>query len=294
LLALAALCWSGNHIVGRAVAGHVPPFGIALLRWLLPIGFVWILARPYIADDWPVIKRHIGIVLFLGLLGGTLFTAGQYVGLQFTTALNVSVLNSLSPVMIIGAGALFFRDPLTWLQGVGISLSLCGVLVIIARGDVTHLKDLDFNWGDLIIVFNMAVWAVYSVYLRLRPNVHLMSFTLVSFIVAVIGSAPFAIAEHFVGIRFTFDWTTILAVLFVAAFPGFLSFILWIKGVEAIGTNRASPFIHLVPLYSAVLASTFLGERLQLFHVAGFLLILAGIWFAAGKQAAPIPQGEKT
>lgn len=293
LLALAALCWSGNHVVGRAIAGHIPPFGLAFLRLLIPIIFVWFMARPYIADDWPTIKRNPGILIFLGLLSGTFFVAGQYIGLKYTTALNVSVLNSLTPVMIIAAGAALFRDPLKPLQAIGITLSLIGVLIIIARGDVTHLKALDFNWGDLIIICNMAAWAIYSVFLRKRPNIHLMSFMLVSFVVGAVGSIPLAAIEQMMGTHFSLDWTTILAVLFVALFPGLISSILWIKGVEAIGTNRASPFVHLVPIYSAVLASVFLGEQLRLFHVAGFAFILIGIWFVASQNApAPQSQGE--
>ena len=35
VLALASLCWSGNHLMGRAIAGHVPPLAITTLRWLL-------------------------------------------------------------------------------------------------------------------------------------------------------------------------------------------------------------------------------------------------------------------
>lgn len=293
LLALAALCWSGNHVVGRAVAGHVPPFGLAFLRLLIPIVFVWFLARPYIAADWPTIKRNPGILIFLGLLSGTFFVAGQYIGLKYTTALNVSVLNSLTPVMIIAAGALLFRDPLRPIQAFGITLSLVGVLVIIVRGDLTNLKALDFNWGDLIIICNMAAWAIYSVFLRKRPGIHLMSFMLVSFVIGAIGSIPLAAAEQMLGTHFHLDGTTVIAVLFVALFPGLLSSILWIKGVEAIGTNRASPFVHLVPIYSAVLASIFLGEQLRTFHVVGFAFILIGIWFVAGHgAAAPQSQGE--
>jgi len=101
LLALAALFWSGNHIVGRAIGGEVPPIGISTVRWLMPTIALGIFAFPHIKRDWPVIRSHWGILLWLGIVGGALFTAGQYIGLQYTTALNVSVLNSLVPVLII-------------------------------------------------------------------------------------------------------------------------------------------------------------------------------------------------
>ena len=90
LLALAGLCWSGNHIVGRAVAGHVPPFGLSTARWLLPAIALAPVALPYLRRDWPLIKAHWRIMAFFALTGGALFSALQYLGLQYTTALNVS------------------------------------------------------------------------------------------------------------------------------------------------------------------------------------------------------------
>jgi drug/metabolite transporter (DMT)-like permease len=109
-LALAALFWSGNHIVGRAIAGHFPPLTISTIRWFIPAIILWIAGRSRIEQDWPLIRRHWIIMLWLGSTGGILFTALQYVGLQYTSAVNVSILNSLVPVLIIAASALIFRD----------------------------------------------------------------------------------------------------------------------------------------------------------------------------------------
>jgi drug/metabolite transporter (DMT)-like permease len=60
-----------------------------------------------------------------------------------------------------------------------------------------------------------------------------------------------------------------------------IAFTSWNRGVELIGANRSGPFLHLIPLYSAVMAYLLLGERLMFYHVVGFVLILAGVWFAA-------------
>jgi drug/metabolite transporter (DMT)-like permease len=173
LVAIAALCWSGNHILGRAIAGHVPPFAISTIRWLLPALILWPFARPYLARDWPAIRQSWKLILFLGIIGGALFGALQYVGLQYTTAINVSVLNSLAPVLIGAAGVALFGDRLTGRQMLGIAVSLAGVLVIISKASLAALGNFGFNWGDLIILFNMAMWAVYSACLRLRPSINI-------------------------------------------------------------------------------------------------------------------------
>lgn len=283
LLALTSLFWSGNHIVGRAIGGHVPPFAISALRWLIPSLLLWAFAHRTIAKDWPAIRASWKILLWLGIVGGTMFTSLQYVGLQYTTALNVSVLNSLTPVLIVATSAAIFRDPVTPIQIAGIVTSLLGVLAIIAQGDIATLLHLSFNGGDILIVFNMLLFSVYTAYFRLRPRISPISFLFAFGAVSVLGTLPFAIVEALSGYTLQANWETVGAVLYVALFPGFLAYLFWNRGVELIGANRAGPFQHLIPLYSAILASTLLGEQLHAYHVAGFVLIIGGVWLASVK-----------
>src|SRR5262249_39544024 len=116
ILAFASLCWSGNHIVGRAIAGHFPPLTISTIRWFIPAIILWIAWRTRIEQDWLLIRRYWVVMLWLGATGGILFSALQYVGLQYTSAVNVSILNSLVPVLIIAASALIFRDRILPIQ----------------------------------------------------------------------------------------------------------------------------------------------------------------------------------
>jgi drug/metabolite transporter (DMT)-like permease len=283
LIAISALCWSGNHILGRAIAGHVPPFAISTVRWLMPALILWPFARPHLARDWPAIRRHWKLILFLGIIGGALFGALQYIGLQYTTAINVSVLNSLAPVLIGMAGVALFRDRLTGRQMLGIAVSLAGVLVIISKASLAALGTLGFNWGDLIILFNMVMWAVYSACLRLRPPLHWLSFTFALALISGVATAPFWIWEHASGFTLQPTLLTVGALAYVSIFPSLVAYAGWNRGVDLIGANRAGVFLHLVPLYSAVLAGLLLGESLMLYHVAGFLLILGGVWLAARK-----------
>jgi drug/metabolite transporter (DMT)-like permease len=281
LLAIASLFWSGNHVLGRAIAGEAPPIGLAMLRWLLPAVFLWPFARPHLARDWPVIKRHWFLLFFLGVTGGSIFSAGQYIGLQYTTALNVSVLNSLTPVFILVTGALIFRDRLTAAQVGGILISFVGVLVIVSKLSIETIAHLNFNIGDIIIVANMAIMAIYSSYLRLAPKMHWLSFIFLFAAISTVSALPFAAWEYAVGPRFHETWFVFFTVIYVAIFPSLISYAAWTRGVELIGPNRAGPFLHLTPLYSALLASVFLGEQLRAFHVLGFALILSGVFLAS-------------
>ncbi len=232
-------------------------------------------------------------MLWLGATGGILFSALQYVGLQYTSAVNVSILNSLVPVLIIAAGALLFRDRILSRQLLGIATSLVGVLIIVTRGNLDALLQLSFNHGDVIIIVNMIVFAIYAVYLRLRPKIHWMSFLFVLAVVSAVGTMPFAIFEVASGQVPELNVGTISAALYVSIFPSLVAFTAWNYGVEQIGANRSGPFLHLVPLYTALLASIFLGENLMAFHALGLLMILVGVWIAArGREAELVVQGK--
>jgi drug/metabolite transporter (DMT)-like permease len=284
LLALASLFWSGNHIVGRALAGHVPPLGIAFIRLSVSTLVLWPFARVHLARDWPLAQRHLGALLWLSLTGGALFASLQYVGLQYTTALNMSVLNSLGPVLIVSSSALAFGDRLSILQICGIAMSLAGVLAIVTRGELQALSALQFNRGDVLIVLAMLGWAVYSASLRLRPRIHWLSFTFLFSALSALATLPFSAFEIWSGAAFQPTLPTLAALAYVAVAPSILAMVAWNRGVELIGANRAGVFLHLIPLYSAVLASAFLGEVLMAYHVAGFVMILVGVWFA-GRRA---------
>jgi drug/metabolite transporter (DMT)-like permease len=283
LVALAALCWSGNHILGRAIAGHVPPMAVSTVRWLAPALMLWPLARRHLTEDWPAIRKGWRVLVFLALVGGAIFGSLQYIGLQYTTAINVSVLNSLAPVLIVIAGASLFGDRISLRQALGIAVSLSGVLVIVSRGRFSSLLAFELNAGDIIILFNMGLWAVYSACLRSRPRIHWLSFTFIIALVAGLATLPFWALEHARGATLQPTLLTAGALAYVSVFPSLVAYACWNRGVELIGANRAGVFLHLVPLYSAVLATLLLGERIGTHHIAGFLLILTGVWLAARK-----------
>lgn len=281
LVALACLCWAGNHVLGRAIAGHVPPLAISTIRWTIPTLILLPFAWPHLRRDWPAIRPRWTTIVWLTAIGGGLFGVLQYVGLQYTTAINVSVLNSLSPVLIAVAGAVLFRDRMTWLQAAGVAISLAGVMTIVAKGKFEHLRNLEFNWGDLIIVFNMAAFGVYSACLRLRPPMHWLSYMFFMALISTLVSAPFFAWEHQSGHQLQATATTWAALAYASIFPSFVANMAWNRGVETIGVNRSGAMLHLVALFSAVLSSLLLGEALTGYHFTGFGLIILGVWLAA-------------
>ena len=284
LLTLMALFWAGNQVLGRAAAGEIPPVALSFLRWSFASLIVLPFALPHLARDWPVLREKWLFVGFLGIIGGGAFNTLQYIGLNYTTALNSLILNSTGPILIAIACVLFFKDRLTTPQIVGTLIAMAGVLVIVSRGEPETLLTLSLNRGDLIILFAMAITAVYTAYLRLRPAIHWITFLFCMFLASGLFNLPIVLVEMFVFGKFVQPTLfTILALAYVSIFPSILAYLCFTRGVELIGGVRAGIFMHLIPLFGALMAIMLLGEPLGMYHVVGFILIIAGVALTSRK-----------
>jgi len=277
LLSLTMLTWSANMIAGRLAAGHVPPVALAQMRWSLAMVILIPFAIGPLRRDWPVIRRNPLILAVLGFFGISLYNTLVYIALQSTTAINATMLTSIFPMMIAATGFLLFRDRLTPLQFVGILVSCVGAGVILTKGSLSALLGLAFNPGDLWVIGAQVAYAIYTVMLRKRPALHPVSFLAMTVFAGQFFLIPFTLVEASGGARVTLDAMTIGIVLFVAIFPALIAFLCFNRGVQLVGSNRAAPFFHLVPVFTSAAAVAFLGERLALYHLIGWPLILTGI-----------------
>ncbi len=292
LLSLTALFWAGNAIAGKAAVGAVPPMALNFLRWLVAMLILLGISIPHIRRDWPVIRARAPFLLVMGGLGFGSFNLFLYNAVHTTSALNVAIEQSAMPMVILFIGFLVFRERIGAVQIAGIILSLLGVAVTVTRGDLAALLRLDVNHGDALMVGGVLAYSVYTAFLRLRPPLHWLSFLSVLSISATFTCLPFFLLEMANGIVFTPNITGVALILYVAVFPSILAQLFFARGVGRIGAGRAGMFINLVPLFSAILAIGLLGERLHLFHLAGFALIMAGVWLGA-RKAAPAALPDK-
>lgn len=280
LLSLTSLAWAGNFIAGRAVAGIVPPIAFAQIRWTGAALLVLPLAWPHLKKDWPAIRASWPVLLVLSATGIGMFNTFAYVGLQYTTAVNGALMQSMVPLLIGLWSWALFRDRLTALQLAGILVSFVGVAVIIGRGDLGRLATLTFNQGDLWLVGAMASYAIYSALLRRSPQIHFLSFLVVTFVLGDLMILPFFLMELASGRVIHFGAEALLAILYVVIFPSAVAYMLFNRGVALIGANRAGPFFHLIPVFASAMGVLFLGEELRPYHGIGYALILAGIAIA--------------
>jgi drug/metabolite transporter (DMT)-like permease len=291
LLSLTSLFWAINIVLGRFIAGTVPPVALTDIRWtgaaLIALPIAWRKLR----QDWPVIRKSLPILIFLSLTGITVYNAFAYHGLEMTEAINGLLMQSAGPFIIAIWSLVLFRDRLTLAQFFAILASLAGVLVIVAKGDLNNLRSLQLNEGDLWVLAALVLYGLYSACLRKRPPIHPFSFIAVTITAGAVMLFPAAVIEYLAGRRINPTPQAFAVLVYVAIFPSLVAYMFFNRGVELIGANRAGPFFHLMPVFGSAIAIVFLGERPQLFHAFGYALIAGGIFVAqiGAKRGTAMP-----
>lgn len=282
MLVIPPLLWAGNAIVGRVVHELVPPITLNFLRWaiafliLLPFGAS--VFRPG-SGLWAQRRK----LAALGLLGIGLYNALQYLALQSSTPINVTLVAASMPVWMLVVGWLFFGAQVSRMQVYGAALSIAGVLLVLSRGDWHQLLALRLVPGDLYMILATIAWSVYSWLLtRSKGDSGIRrdwaTFLLAQVAFGLLWSGAFAAGEWLVtDARIHWSWSLVAALLYVAAGPAVLAFRFWGTGVQRAGPSIAAFFSNLTPLFAALMSSAFLGELPHLYHAAAFALIVGGI-----------------
>jgi drug/metabolite transporter (DMT)-like permease len=283
LLVAANLFWAGNIVLARGLAGHIPPIALAYWRWtgafLFAIGFAW----PRLQTDLPMMLRHWRMMLVLSATGIASYNTLSYIGLNSTTALNVLLLQSASPLIIIVWAYLLFREAPTPRQTLGVMVSLTGVAAIAAHGSLQVLTHLQLNPGDLWVVAGLIIYGFYCVTLRKRPAVHPLSFLVIAMGVGSVMMLPLMLAEFASGARIEGGLSSYLAIAYTAVLPSFVAYLFFNRGVELAGSGPAGQSMHLMPLFGSVLAVLFLHEQFEIYHAVGIVMIAIGIGLASFK-----------
>jgi drug/metabolite transporter (DMT)-like permease len=285
ILLLTVIFWGGNSVAGKAAVGHIDPYVLITLRWVGAFLIILPFALKSLAPDLPRIMAKWPLFLFYGAIGFTSFNALLYVAAYYTSGVNLSLDQVAINIMVMVGNFIFFRVRVRALQVVGVLVTILGVAVTATHGDLTRLVALDVNFGDLLVLVACLAYAIYSLLLRYRPATDWKSFNFATFLVALVTALLFqaTIGGGFgafiegVGRITPLGWAI---AAYTVLFPSLISQMLYVRGVEQIGPNRASLFINLIPLFGALGSVLVLGESLEGFHIVATVLIVAGIVLA--------------
>ncbi len=279
LLVLTTLFWSGNFIVGKSASMYeIPPFSLNFYRWF----FAGLILFPFtfneILNKKNYILENIGFFIILGITSITIFNSIVYYSLYYTQVISGVLMISTIPVWIIFISTILKIEKSNIFQIFGVILSLTGVIFIITKADLRLIKNLEFNKGDLTMVIAMFAWALYSALLKKKKyeisQIALLQVVIISGLVFLV---PIYFIEMSLGNLITLDKPFYLTLAYVVIFPGLASFFFWIKGISIIGANRAGVFLHLMPIFGAIMAIIIFDEKFMFYHFLGALFIIAGI-----------------
>lgn len=288
LLILTTLAWGGNAVASRFAVGEVSPMALTAIRWLAVVVLLLLLARREVLSAWPLLRPRLGVLALLGAVGFTGFNALFYVSAQYTTAINIGILQGAIPIFVLVGAYLVDRTPVTPLQALGVLMTILGVVAVTSGGTLERLMALRLNLGDLLMVLACALYAGYTLGLRRRPAVSALASFAALATGALVAALPLALAEAAAGYL---QWPTRqgwLVILYVVVFPSFVSQLTFMQGVKLIGAARAGVFVNLVPIFAAILSVLLLGEAFALHHAIAMVLVLGGIWIAEHAKKRPV------
>jgi drug/metabolite transporter (DMT)-like permease len=282
LLTVPPLLWAGNAVVGRLVHEWIPPMSLNLMRWSIALLILLPLAGSIFRSGsglWDCWRRF----ALLGLLGVGLYNSLQYLALQSSTPINVTLVASSMPVWMLLVGGLFFGAKIRRMQLYGAVLSVAGVLLVLCRGEWRQLQAMHLVPGDLFMIAATIAWSFYS-WLLTRPQEPKQisgdwtAFLLAQIVFGVMWSGAFAAGEWALGEQhIVWNWTLGAALIYIAVGPAILAYRCWGAGVRRAGPTVAGFFSNLTPLFAAMMSAAFLGEMPHLYHAAAFALIVGGI-----------------
>lgn len=284
LLILAPLFWGGNVVAAKLVSGEIDPFLLLASRCVLATIFILPFAWQHLRHDWAVVRRQWPVLMAYGAVGYALFNVLLYLGLQTTSGVNAAIVQGAMPMMILAANFIVFRVRVQAIQIFGVLLAIFGVLLTATHGDIQRLLTLDVNIGDGFVILASLAYTGYTLALRFRPKMHIMSFMAVSFSgAAITGLIMLAVFGGGLGEVARLAQASPMAwavIAYVAIFPSMFSQVAYARGVELVGANRAAPSHNLIPVFGTLGSVIILGERLEFYHCAAAAIIIGGIVLA--------------
>lgn len=282
LLVLTTLFWSGNFVLSRGMHAAIPPLALSFWRWALASLILAFFGLRHLHAERQLAMQHKNFLIIQGLLGVAGFNSLIYFAMQTTTAINAALVNSCTPIIIVLISWARFKDRLSLRQCLGVAISLGGVMLIISRGDLTTLLHLQFNDGDILVFIAACLWSFYSVNLKKYPRrLHPLAYQTAIAMVGLATLLPLYLLEIAAGKTMPVNPSTVITIVYVAIFASVLAFIFWNRAVSMLGANIAGPFIHLMPVFSTILAVFFLGETLTRNHMMAILFIFGGIFMTS-------------
>lgn len=285
VLLYTASIWGCNAVAAKLAVNQISPMCLVFLRWVLVCSILGFFIKKSISLNLPVLFSSWKKLLWMGFAGFTGFSALFYLAAYKTTAVNITLLQSSMPPLVMLGAIVFFKEKVSIVRVVGMVLALIGMFVIATQGEIERLVQLNFNAGDSAIILACILYAAYTLSLRNRPLLPSIVFFFGMSISALISSLPLAVGEILTGHAYWPSLQGFYILLFVTLGPTLTAQLAYMRGVALIGPARASLFPSLVPAFGALFSIVILGENFEGYHLGALILGVGGIFIAESKLA---------
>jgi len=281
LLFIQPVFMASNLVVARGGIEYVPPISLAFWRWV----FVFLILLPFtyfsLKKNYTIIKKEYQKLFFLGAMGCGVCGAFPFLAGETTSVANMGIIYTSSPIFIILISGIFFNEKINLMKIIGLISCLVGVFIIIIKGDLNLLMNLNFTIGDLWMLAAAIGWALYSIYLFYwKTNLPIFQrFTLIAFF-GVVSLFPFYITEEIIFERTLFNSDFFIWVIFAAISPGIIAFTLYTHVQKTLGASLTGFTLYIFTIYAAIYGFIFFNEKLEPYHYAGTLLVFFGVYLA--------------
>lgn len=282
---IAVLIWSLNIAVTRYVADYISPVSISFYRWFVAFLILTPFMLPKVWKQRAVIGKDLGKLAVLSAFGMVLYQGLSYTAAHYTTATNMGIVNAFVPVFTIFISYLILKDVPNRFAIFGSLLSFAGLIYVMSQGHISSLFEQGGHWGDAVMVVAVSFYAFYGVFLKKwQLKLPLLTSLYVQIGFALLYHVPFLLWFGLDGI----NADNAASVLYAGVFPSLIAPLLWMVAVQAIGPNRTSIFMNLMPVFTAIIASLWLSEHWTIYHTIGGMMILVGI-IMAQKKTIKVP-----
>lgn len=275
------LFFAGNILVGSALT-ELPPVTIALIRLVVALVILLPLGAGSAYRHRHVFLRHWKPLLIATLSGVTFFNTFIYSALQFTSATNVAVLESVIPTATILASVALLKERLVPVQWVGVGLSMVGALWVVTNGQLGTLTDGVGNLGDAIMVGAIIGWVIYT--LQIKKCIHLFP---ARALLLVMTGISVVILLPVVGVEWLLLGAPALGapdlwagLIYLGVFPSVVAILCYNYAVSRIGAAQASLFLNFLPVFTIAGSDVFLGDEVTGAQILGALVVICGVVLA--------------
>ncbi|MEX5426980.1 DMT family transporter [Acinetobacter radioresistens] len=277
---IAVMIWSLNIVVTRYAADLISPVSISFYRWLIAFLILTPFMLGKVWEQRQLIMQHWLQLAVLSAFGMVLYQGLAYTAAHYTTATNMGLINAFIPVFTILVSFFILKDIPNRFAIMGSILSFCGLIYVMAQGNLSALWQSGAHWGDLLMVVAVFFYAFYGVFLKKwQLKIPLLISLYIQIAFALIYHLPFI---AWLGLD-SLNTANLGSVLYAGIFPSLIAPFVWMLAVQQIGPNRTSIFMNLMPVFTAIIASLWLAESWTIYHTLGGVLILTGVVMAQKK-----------